>query len=175
MCPAGGDGAGTPERAVSALGRDRRRPFAALRLRGARRWRRLWAQEAEAGPGRQGREGRGGETRGEARGEGLRARGRGSGRRGGGCSPAGEAGRAGPPPPSPERGRRPGAALGHFSGALKLWVASEGGAGGGGVGREASSPPPRLCALERIFVFLSLPFLAPLTPLPQISLMKSSL
>lgn len=132
VCPAGGDGAGTPEPAVSALGRDRRRPFAALRLRGARRWRRLWAQEAEAGPGREGREGRGGETRGEARGEGLRARGRGSGRRGGGCSRAGEAGRAGAPPPSPERGRRPGAALGHFSGALKLRVASEGGGAGGG-------------------------------------------
>lgn len=32
-----GDGAGAPEPAVSALGRGRRRPFSALRLRGARR------------------------------------------------------------------------------------------------------------------------------------------
>lgn len=108
-----GDGAWAPEPAVSALGRGRRRPFAALRfgLRGDRRWRRLWAQEAEAGPGRQGREGREGSEgkragRGSGPGEGLGATGR-------GLQP-GPSGRGGPtsPHPSAARSLRPGAARG---------------------------------------------------------------
>lgn len=71
------DGAGAPEPAVSALGRGRRRPFAALRLQGARRWRRLWAQEAEAGPGREGkgREGKEGKRAGRGSGPGATGRG----------------------------------------------------------------------------------------------------
>lgn len=67
-----GHGAGAGS-AVSAPGRGRRRPWAALGLLGARRWRTLWAQEAEAGRAGKGREGKGGERGKGKRGEGLRA------------------------------------------------------------------------------------------------------
>lgn len=162
-----GDGAGTPEPAVSALGRGGRQPFAALGLRGARRWRRLWALEAEAEPGRLGREGRG-EERGEACGEGLRARGEGLGRRGGGCSKAGAA-RAGRRAPTARRAQ-PAAwsSPGLLRWAQKLRVAFEAG------GSEANAPLPWLSVLERICAFLSPPLCAPFTLIPQISLMKSS-
>lgn len=65
-----GAGAGP---AVSAPGRGRRRPWAALGLLGARRWPALWAQEAEAGRAEKGGEGKGGERGEGKRGEGLRA------------------------------------------------------------------------------------------------------
>lgn len=164
-----GDGAGAPEPAVSALGRGQRRPFAALWLRGARRWRRLWAQEAEAEPGRQGREGRGGEGR-----EGKRA---GRGSRPGGGARGGEEGaaarperpgRADAPPPSRERSQRPGATLGYFAGHRNSgWLRREEGRG--------EVYPPWPSVLERICAFLSPSLRPPPTPFPQISLMKSSL
>lgn len=67
-----GHGAGARP-AVSAPGRGRRRPWAALGLLGARRWPALWAQEAEAGRAEKGGEGKGGERGEGKRGEGLRA------------------------------------------------------------------------------------------------------
>lgn len=67
-----GHGAGAGP-AVSAPGRGRWRPWAALELLGARRWRRLWAQKAEAGRAGKGREGKGGERGKGKRGEGLPA------------------------------------------------------------------------------------------------------
>lgn len=81
-----GHGAGAGP-AVSAPGRGRRRPWAALGLLGARRWPALWAQEAEAGRAGKGGEGKGGERGEGKRGEGLRA---GGGARADarGCSPA---------------------------------------------------------------------------------------
>lgn len=130
-----GDGAGAPEPAVSALGRGGQHPFAALRLRGARRWRRLRAQEAEAERGRQGREGRG--ERGSVRG-GAPSPGEGLGRRGGGCSEAGEPG-AGRRAPTARRAQQAAwRSPGLLRGAQKLRVASEGREAGGS---EANAPP----------------------------------
>lgn len=147
--PARGRGGG-PGACCQRAGEGPAAPLRRALAPGARRWRRLWAQEAEAEPGRQGREGRGGE-RGEARGEGLQARGRGSGRRGGGCSPAREA-RAGRRAPTEPRAQ-PAAwrDTGLLRRAQKLRVASEGGGAGGSVPTLAFGLGADLCLFVPIF------------------------
>lgn len=124
--------------------------------------------EAEAGPSRQGREGRG--ERGSARG-GAPDPGEGLGRRRGGCSPAEGPGRVGAPPPSRGRSQRPGAALG-TSAAAETQGGSEGGRAGEGSPAYSHPGSPSASGAvpfrPQLYVLLPLPF-------PQISLMRSSL
>lgn len=158
-CQRAGEGQAEPLRGASALGGS-----ALAETVGAGGGGRAGRPEKE-------REGRG--ERGSARGG---APGPGEGRRGGGCSLGGQA-RAGQRAPTDPRAqsvawRSPGL----LRGAQKLWVASERVKGREGWSWELkpACPHPGSSSWSR-FGFFVHTFTCPLTPIPQIYLMKSSL